>query len=556
MSFLHEPGDLARTPLAAILLEALNLRASGVLGVQHGGGTSRLFIQDGKPVGAQVAVGARPLGHLLLQAGIIDIDALSRSLALMAESHRPQGEILVELGAVDREVMTRALAEQQEGYFGLIASLEGGAYSFDPSARIPGWAGQSPLSPLRTIVDALERPQAGALVISALQPVAAATVRLTSSYQGVSSTFRWSDKEHILLARLASPVALEAFFAPSEVAPERARAILAALLLLGLAVSAGGEARQDGGTMPGLEVDVGASRPAGSTAAPAGAAPGRRSDPAEARARRQRLLQQAMRNMGIGPFAGGSRPTPPPTAAGTAPRQDEAQGSRPPPPADEAESALRKSLLAVAPRAREKDLFVRLGLAPTAGREEVKQAFLALARQFHPDRFAAPALADLAETVKDFFTAVNEAYETLSDDRRRNAYLARKGEVGAEQAEGALLDFRKGEACLRTRDFARARGFFEAALRSDPRAEYKAALALAYLSDPAATRDRARARSLTAEALADPACDRAAYAAGILARDDADEARAEKHFRAAVAANPRNADAVRELRMLERKRAR
>ncbi len=49
----------------------------------------------------------------------------------------------------------------------------------------------------------------------------------------------------------------------------------------------------------------------------------------------------------------------------------------------------------------------------------MKQAFLGLARQFHPDRFAAPALADMAEMVKEFFTAVNEAYETLSDDRKR-----------------------------------------------------------------------------------------------------------------------------------------
>jgi hypothetical protein len=45
MSFLHEPGDLASTPLAAILLEALNLRATGVLAVAHGGGTSRLWIR-------------------------------------------------------------------------------------------------------------------------------------------------------------------------------------------------------------------------------------------------------------------------------------------------------------------------------------------------------------------------------------------------------------------------------------------------------------------------------------------------------------------------------
>src|SRR4051812_19747376 len=109
MSFLEEPGNLAQTPLAAILIEALNLRASGVLEVAQDGGTSRIWFRDGRRVGAQVFAGFKPLGMLLLQAGLIDIDALSRSLAKMAESRRPQGEILVEMGAVSADDVGRML---------------------------------------------------------------------------------------------------------------------------------------------------------------------------------------------------------------------------------------------------------------------------------------------------------------------------------------------------------------------------------------------------------------------------------------------------------------
>src|SRR5512133_2316534 len=107
MSLLETPGDLARTPLAAILIEALNLRVTGVLEVAHGGGTSRLWFRDGRPVGAQVFAGFRPLGMMLLQTGKIDIEALSRSLARMAESKRPQGVILIEMGAVSAEDVGR-----------------------------------------------------------------------------------------------------------------------------------------------------------------------------------------------------------------------------------------------------------------------------------------------------------------------------------------------------------------------------------------------------------------------------------------------------------------
>jgi curved DNA-binding protein CbpA len=574
MTFLHEPGDLARTPLAALLLEALNLRATGVLTVKHGDGTSRLFIREGRPVGAQVVAGLRPLGHILLQAGAIDIDALSKSLALMAETRRPQGELLVEMGVVSRAQVDQALVEQQAGYFNLIAALEEGGYEFDPAAELPAWAGQSLLSPLRTIVDALERPQAGALVISALQPVAGGTVRLASGYRSVATAFRWTGAEQVLVARLQSPSTLEAFFAPSDVPPERARAIVAALLLLGLAVSAGEAAVPTGETAAGLDVELELARsgftpspgpprappppasPAAAAPAAAAQSPARRSDPAEARARRQKLLQQAMRNMGIGPFAGGSRPATPAPADPPGPATAGIARPTPSPSATSAEAAVRKALLEAAPRAREKDLFARLGLPPTAGKDEVKQAFLSLARQFHPDRFAAPGLADLGDTVKDFFTAVNEAYETLSDDRKRAAYVAQRSQgsqVGAAAAEAARIDYAKGEACLRTRDWAKARGFFEAAVRADPRAEHKAALALALLSDPA-SRERDRAKALAEEALQDPAADRAAYVAGLIARDEKDDARAERLFRAALAANPRNADAVRELRLLERRR--
>jgi curved DNA-binding protein CbpA len=248
-----------------------------------------------------------------------------------------------------------------------------------------------------------------------------------------------------------------------------------------------------------------------------------------------------MRNMGIGPFAGGPRP---PAPAAT------------PAPARSAEDDLRTALLSVAPRAKERDLFARLDVPDTATRDDVRNAFLALARQFHPDRFASPALGDLADVVRDFFTAVNEAYEVLSDDRRRAEYLAlriRGNGVPQAQVDSARVDFQKAEACLRTRDLARARGFYESAVRADPRAEYQAALAFALIIDPQ-RRDRERARTLLDEATRDPACHRAQYVAGILARDEGDDGRAERLFRAAVAANPRHSDALRELRALEARR--
>jgi hypothetical protein len=594
MGLLDQPGDLSRTPLAAILLDLLNRRADGVLEVGHGGGTSRLWFRAGQPVGAQVATGLRPLGLLLLQAGKIDVDALSRSLAELATRRRPQGELLVEMGAVSRQDVEEALSQQQTGYVAAIAALGEGRFSFDPSQPVPEWTRDLRISPLRTIIDALERPQAGELVTSALRPVALGGVRLASGYGEVAPGFGWDRAERQLVARLAHPVSLEFFFgAEAGVGPERARAMLAGLLLLGLAVPSSESPRPTGDTSPGttlagvaadsVRLDrPGVTGPASApprsppptpaatatpvpvrtpspvpTPAPAGSAspgspaiPLKRSDPAEARARRQRLLAKAVQNMGVGPFnraPDAPAATPVPGSAGRGP------GGTAIAPAD---AALRRALREIAPRASEGSYFARLGLPETAGREDVKAAFLSLARQFHPDLFAGPAMADLQDTVRLFFTAVNEAYQALSDDKRRAEHLAalRSGGVGSPQrAESAKIDFQKGEACMRTRDYARARGFLESAIRADPRPEYQAALAASYLT-VAAGKDLARARAIIDAALATRGNDQVHYVAGLVAREEGNDGEAERQFRAALAANPRHPEAGRELRAVEGRR--
>jgi hypothetical protein len=621
MGLLEQPGDLSRTPLAALLLELLNLRAEGVLEVEHGGGTSRLWFRAGQPVGAQVASGFRPLGLLLLQAGKIDVDALSRSLAELATRRRPQGELLVEMGAVSRQDVEAALTEQQTGYITAIAALGEGRFAFDAGQPVPEWTRGIRISPLRTIIDALERPQAGELVTSALRPVALGGVRLTSGYAQVAPGFGWDRGERQLVARLEQPISLEFYFGAGEgVMPQRARAILAGLLLLGLAVPSAESPQATGDTSAGLTLagvaaatvlreqqgpEIGPvvepppaeaaplagrtltpppppawpERPAltpaptwtplpfmspvsaGSATPGSPAVPLQRSDPAEARARRQRLLAKAMQNMGVGPFnrtSEGPTATPIPGTMGRTPPPGSPVMTPVHVAVSPADAALRRALQQMAPRAREPSYFARLGLPETAGRDDVKAAFLALARQFHPDLFVGPAMADLQDTVRDFFAAVNEAYQGLSDEKRRTAHLQalKSGGTGDPQrVESARKDFQKAEACLRTRDVARARGFLESAVRADPRPEYQAALAHAFL-DVSAGKDLARAKALIAAALASPGLggagsDRVYLVAGLVARENGSEGEAERHFRAAVAANPKNLDAVRELRAAE-----
>jgi hypothetical protein len=70
----------------------------------------------------------------------------------------------------------------------------------------------------------------------------------------------------------------------------------------------------------------------------------------------------------------------------------------------------------------EGDYFAVLGVAKTATSYEVKRAFLELRRTFEPSRLLTPSLGDLVEDVRKIASVLDEAYEILRDEGRRERY--------------------------------------------------------------------------------------------------------------------------------------
>ena len=62
-----------------------------------------------------------------------------------------------------------------------------------------------------------------------------------------------------------------------------------------------------------------------------------------------------------------------------------------------------------------KDYYEILGVSKDADADEIKSAYRRLAKKYHPDLNKAPEAAEK-------FKEINEAYEVLSDDRKRANY--------------------------------------------------------------------------------------------------------------------------------------
>jgi curved DNA-binding protein CbpA len=64
----------------------------------------------------------------------------------------------------------------------------------------------------------------------------------------------------------------------------------------------------------------------------------------------------------------------------------------------------------------ELDLYEVLGVAPNADTKEIKEAYRKLAFKYHPDR------NQMSPTANEKMMEINEAYNTLSDPKKRKSY--------------------------------------------------------------------------------------------------------------------------------------
>ena len=221
---------------------------------------------------------------------------------------------------------------------------------------------------------------------------------------------------------------------------------------------------------------------------------------------------------------------------------------------------LKQKILERAAQISAQDYFQMLGLERDATPEMVQKAFFGLAKVWHPDRLP-PALVDVEDACSKVFTHLTEAQATLLDPERKAQYMTLLKDGGAtpdDQAKiqailEAAMEFQKAEILLKRNDTSLAFALAKKAHALDPeQADY---LAMVTWLDAQRPEWIGREKTLEKIAVLDRCIkmnvnsERAYFWRGMLYKRIDDTSKAQKDFKKASELNPRNLDAMREVRL-------
>jgi curved DNA-binding protein CbpA len=121
------------------------------------------------------------------------------------------------------------------------------------------------------------------------------------------------------------------------------------------------------------------------------------------------------------------------------------------------------------------DYYQLLGITPSATAQEIRQAYMRLARDKHPDRFSDPAQKQQAQRL---FQDITTAFNTLQNPRSRQEYdETRHRPQPATPAEIARDAFERGQAAVEAGQLEEAVTLLRTAVHHDSgQAAYHAAL--------------------------------------------------------------------------------
>lgn len=164
----------------------------------------------------------------------------------------------------------------------------------------------------------------------------------------------------------------------------------------------------------------------------------------------------------------------------------------------DAAEVMRQEVLSLVEGLAKRNLYELIGVAPNATTAEIRKAYFAAAKRFHPDALTHLGLADIKQQAAAVFARIAEANEVLRDPTKRAAYDARGATGDQPDIDTAALGqaetfYRKGEILIRMGDFRGALEYLESAVELWPdECAYQSALGWALYKQAKPDAERAR----------------------------------------------------------------
>ena len=234
-------------------------------------------------------------------------------------------------------------------------------------------------------------------------------------------------------------------------------------------------------------------------------------------------------------------------------------------PASRGGAEVAEELAQLKRKQRKQNHFEVLGLSTKATTADSREAFVELAKRYHPDKLGG-ASAELQALASEVFARISQAHEVLSNPEQLRNYLdqlskgssSKESKAAVTKILSAEQQFQKAEDLVKRRQYSDAIDALNWALKLDPQeGEFYALMAWArFLQNPedASVRREAQEQIQKATSLA-PNSPSGYYYLAKLHKACEEPTRAERMFRKVLELRPTHVEATQELRMIEMRKS-
>lgn len=373
-------GTLDRNPLPELIYGAYRQRLTGALFLVSEDTRPEVYFREGYPCGVETG-GTDPLDQVLLDAGLIDDGTFASIRQRGVADGLGLGRALIDDGKLTAEQFDGALRLQARRRLYRLFFIERADFTLHQGGHWVGLGGPQPLrvQPRRAIYQGLRSAWSPERLRRALGALEGKAVQLRADDVQLSRYGLSPGDQVVAAALLERPTTVEEVAAATGQLLSVVRAVVGALYYTAA-----------------LAVTDAPERPAEARAPSSDAPP-----PEEGEA----FPPEELTGYSTSAIA---------ALAARAPREVDVH-------------ALREVIARKRTVFEEGDLFDVLGVERSADRSAIEAAFLGALTALRADRLDEPAMEPLRREVEPLLARIREAHNTLRDDARRAAYVARLG---------------------------------------------------------------------------------------------------------------------------------